>query len=352
MANNNYILGTVGTAEGFINGQRVLNSKTLLNSSISLSTNPTEIRGGENNALIGTLYFDPSMSMTLDDATFSLEYLALKTGSTISAGSTDWATEQITITRANEITVTGTPVPFGNLGKIGFYRVIGGDGEEKQIVFDGQVASASGLEVGDKVCVKYNKTMANAREIKIASNFVPSELYLLVHAPLFLASQSNTANSQKVGEIAIEIPRFLVNPSGDLNLTSNGVATVPLSGSAQKTDNDITSCDSTSYYGKIKEIIWNKDILDDATNIVVADSDIELDSADSETETLRVMALFDGMTMPKQLDNSELTFASSSQAIATVVDGVVTAVSNGTATITVGVNGHPNLVAKAVVTVS
>lgn len=348
---NQYILGTVGIAEGWINGQRVLNSKTLLNSSISFSTNPTEVRGGENNALIGTLYFDPSMSMTLEDATFSLEYLALKTGSTITAGSTDWATEQVEITTANEITVTGTPVAFGALGTIGYYRIIGGDGEEKQITFNGQTASVSGLTVGTKVCVKYNKTMANAREIKIASNFVPSELYLLVHAPLFLATQSNTASSQKVGEIAIEIPRFLIDPSGDLNLTSNGVATVPLSGSAQKTDNDVTSCDSTSYYGKIKEIIWNKDILDDATNIVVSDSDVEIEVG--ETQTLKVLALFDGMTMPKTMNNADLTFASSSTSIATVSgEGVVTGEGAGSATITIGVTGHSNLVAKAVVTVT
>lgn len=346
----NYILGTVGYAEGFLNGQRVLKSKTLLNNSISFAVSPTEVRGGEGNALIGTMFFDSTFNMSLEDATFALEYLALKTGSAISTGSSDWKTETITTSVANEITVTGTPVDFGGFGKVGFYRVAGTD-DEIQIEFNGQTAEVQGLAIGTKVCVTYNVNIANAREIKIASNFVPSELYLLVHTPLFKAGSTDTASSQKVGEVVIEIPRFLIDPSGDLSLTSNGVASVALNGSAQVTFDNTGSCDNSSYYGRIKEIIANADILDSATNIVVSDSDIDL--LVDETQALEVMALFGGLTLPAKLDNTDLTFVSDSTTVATVdANGVVEGKSAGTAIIDVTITGHANLVAKAVVTVS
>ena len=347
----NYILGTVGYAEAFLNGQRVFKSKTLLNNSISFSVNPTEVRGGEGNSLIGTLFFDSTFNMSLEDATFSLEYLALKTGSSITTGVTDWVTETITTSVANQITVTGTPVDFGGYGKVGFYKIVGTD-EEYQIAFEGKNASVEGLAVGSNVCVTYNANNANAREITIASNFVPSEVYLLVHTPLFTAgSNNNMSDSTKVGEVVIEIPRFLLDPSGDLNLTSNGVATVALNGSAQVSFGTADTCDNKGYYGKIKEVIKNADILDSATNIVVADSDIDLSV--NETQTLEVMALFGGLTLPTKLNNADLTFASSSTTIATVSStGVVTGKANGSATIDVTVPNHANLIAKAVVTVS
>ena len=347
---NSYILGSVGYAEGFINGQRVLKSKTLLNNSISFSVNPTEVRGGEGNALIGTLFFDSTFNMSLEDSTFTLEYLALKTGSSITTGVTDWATEQITTDVANEITVTGTPVDFGSFGKVGFYRVAGSD-EEHQITFNGKVATVNGLASGSKVCVTYNATNANGREIKIASNFVPSELYLLVHTPLFKAGSNTTSESQKVGEVVIEIPRFLIDPSGDLSLTSNGVATVPLNGSAQVTFDTTATCDNRGFYGRIKEIINNANILDSARNIVVADSDIDLEV--NEEQTLVVYALFDGLTLPTKIDNADLTFTSGSSSVASVSSaGVVKGLTAGTSVIDVVVTGHSNLVAKAVATVT
>lgn len=347
---NSYILGSVGYAEGFLNGQRVLNSKTLLNNSISFSVNPTEVRGGEGNALIGTLFFDSTFNMSLEDSTFALEYLALKTGSAITTGVSDWASEQITVATANEITVVGTPVDFGGFGKVGFYRVAGSD-EEHQIEFEGKTAQVTGLAEGTKVCVRYNANNANGREIKIASNFIPSELYLLVHTPLFKAGSSNTSESQKVGEVVIEIPRFLIDPSGDLSLTSNGVATVPLSGSAQVSYDTTDSCDDRGFYGRIKEIVTNADILASAKNIVVADSDIDLEV--NEEQTLVVYALFDGLTLPTKLNNADLTFTSASGTVASVSSaGVVKGLAEGNSIIDVVVTGHSNLVAKAVVTVT
>ena len=346
----NYILGTVGYAEGFLAGSRIFKSKTLLNQSISFSVSPTEVRGGEGNALLGTMFFDSTFNMSLEDATFSLEYLALKTGSSITAGTSDWTTEQITTSVANEITVTGTPVEFGNFGKVGFYRVVGTD-DEIQITFNGKKASVEGLAQGTKVCVTYNTVKSNGREMKISSNFVPGEVYLLVHTPLFQAGSTSTAQSQKVGEVVIEVPRFLIDPSGDLSLTSNGVASVALNGSAQVSYDTATSCDNNGFYGKIKEIIFNADILDDATNIVVSDSDIDLGVA--ETQTLEVLALFGGLTLPKKLDNTDLNFTSASTSVATVsASGVVTGVGVGESVVDVTITGHANLVAKAVVTVS
>ena len=233
-----------------------------------------------------------------------------------------------------------------------WYSLAGSDDWTK-ITFDGKNATVQGLPAETTVCVKYMKADATAEEFIVSSAFIPSQCYALLTLPLFKSGTDaqSYSSSSKVGEVQVEIPTFLFDGAQELSLTSSGVATTSLSGSALATFTGNEGCDADGYYAKLKQIIYNKDEFDDVKAIVIADSSIDLTVG--ETQALEVYALYGGNVAPKLLDNAKLTFVSSEESYATVDDtGLVTAVAQGASTISVNVTTKPALEAKAVATVT
>lgn len=350
-----FILAGVGTIQLFdpSTGDLIVTSKTLTDSGISFSVTAEDVRGGMANKLLGQYFHDSGMSLTLTDALFSLQYLSLNVGGTISVGGNVMTNDQITTTVENQITVPTTPQSFSTLGTIGWYSTAGSDNWTK-ITFNGNTATVSGLAVGSIVCVKYIIADATMEQFTVSSAFIPSQCYALLTLPLFKAGTDNTTSytsSSKVGEVQVEIPNFILAGAQDLSLTSSGASTTALSGNALATFDGTEGCNGDGYYGKLKQVVYNKDEFADVQAIVISDSSIDL--ASTETQTLQVYAVYGSGIAPKLIDNSKLTFTSGTTATATVATtGVVTAVATGNSVITVTVTSKTSLVAKCVVTVS
>jgi hypothetical protein len=118
---NKYVLAGVGNIQ-FIDkssGEIVITSKTLTSSGMNFTISSEDVRGGLANQLLAKYFHDSALTLSLEDALFNLEYLAVNVGSTITVGSDVMTTEQITTTVANQITVTDTPQQFSTLGTIG-----------------------------------------------------------------------------------------------------------------------------------------------------------------------------------------------------------------------------------------
>lgn len=353
-----FVLASVGNVQLFnpATGELIVTSKTLTDSGINFSVTAEDIRGGMANALIAQYFHDSAMGLTLTDALFSLEYLALNVGGTISASADVMTSEQVVVSEANKITVSDTPQKFGNIGTIGWYSIKGLDSWSK-IVFDADTKTANvpDLPIGTEVCVKYIHTDASAEQFTVSSAFIPSQCYAILTLPLFKAGTESTTSytsSSKVGEVQVEIPNFILSGAQDLSLTASGASTSSLSGNALVTYSGAEGCDGDGYYAKLKQITYNKDEFADVKSIVIADSDIDL--AEGETQTIQVYAIYGGITAPKLIDNSKITFTSETQSVATVGNhnGIVEAVSGGTSIIEAVITNKPNLNAKAVVTVS
>lgn len=350
-----FILAGVGDIQLFdqSTGDIIVTSKTLTDSGISFSVTAEDIRGGMANAILGKYFHDTAMELTLTDALFSLEYLALNVGGTISASANVLTMEQITTTVADTITVTDTPQNFGNVGKIGWYSISGKDNWQK-ITFSGKDATVSNLPVGTTVCVKYIHTDASAEQFTVSSAFIPDQCYAILTLPLFKAtvgSDASYTSSSKVGEVQVEIPNFLLAGAQELSLSASGASTTALSGSALATYTGQEGCSDSGYYAILKQVVYNKDEFADVKAIVIADSDVDL--LVDETQTLEVYAIYNGVKAPRLLNSSQLTFTSSDDTCAEVsTAGVVTAKAAGSANIEVVVTGHSNLNAMAVVTVT
>ena len=350
-----YLVAGVGTIQLFdpSTNALILTSKTLTEEGINFSSTAEEARGGAGNALLGKYYHDSTFGLTLTDQLFDLQYLALNCGGAIQAGSDVMTNEQVTISVANTITVAQTPVEF-NGQVIGWARKASeSDSAYRLITFTGKNATIEGASVGDIYCVKYFYNSSSARKFIVNTAYIPATVHAIATFPLFKAGTSteNYTSSSQIGEIQIDIPNFMLEGAQELSLTSGGISTASLSGSALATYSGNGGCSNGGYYAIITEHIYGKSVWDNVVSLAVYDSDIDLASA--ETQTIAVYAIYSDGTVPSKIDNSYLTFTSSNDAVATVTSaGVVTATGVGTANIEIVATDNTNLSAYAVVTVS
>lgn len=354
MSTNKYIMAGVGTAMFFDGaGNQIFKARALTDSGFNISTSKEEIRGGQSAALQGQYFHTTQFEVTLKDAIADLNYFALQVGGEIKAGGDVFRTEQVTA-EENSITVSGTPKEFGDYGVIGWYSYLGED-TTKTITFDGKKATASGVKAGDKICVTYVETSDSARAFEVATEFIPAEGRLVFTMPLFNASATKKADTaSQIGQLIVDVPRFQFNGSVDMSTAMSSSTSVDISGMALQAGT--SGCSGKGYYAVITEDIYDKNAFDNVYAIVVEDSDIDLKQG--ESQTLRVMALYNDGTTPSVVDNAKLTFtvseANSGSTYAQVdAGGKVTAQSsNGTAIVEIKVTEKQALTASATVTVT
>ena len=348
-----YVIAGVGSAELIdkTSGEKVADANTLVNSGMNFTVTAEDIRGGLANKLLAQYFHDSGLAITLEDALFDLNYIAINTGSTISVGGDIMATEQVTST-LNTITVTDTPRPFLGLGTIGWYQVAGTTTWTK-ITFNGSVATTT-IASGQTVCVRYVVADTASEQITVSSTFIPDQCYLLLTLPLFKTGMDTTvySSASKVGEIQVEVPTFQLSGAMDMALTSSGTTTSSISGNALSSVVASGGCSNDGVYANIKKIIVGQDEFANVLNIAVLGGDIDLTVSD--TMTLSVIKYYGAKIANSIVENSKLTFTSTATGVATVGahTGLVTAVSAGSALIEISVTTVPALTTVANVTVT
>lgn len=298
-------------------------------------------------------FHDSLLESNITDALFDMTYIALNVGGEITVGGDSLVTESVTTTTANEVTVTGTPVAFGNAGLVGWMTIEGEDNWQP-ITFTGQTAEVADLPSGTNVCVRYNAYDDAMKQFIIPSNVIPSEIHVVMTYPLFAATTDvqSLSTSSKVGELIVDIPRFQFNGSVELSLTSSGAATSNLSGSALAV-NDTINCSDMGRYGTVKLRTFGGNWYDNLIAMAVDGAEMSMQTGD--TKTLKVVGIFQdkGTTLTGVLNNANLTFTSSSSSVASVsTAGVVTAAGTGTATIEIVATDKPSVHGYAEVNVT
>lgn len=271
------------------------------------------------------------LDLTITDALFDMQYLALNAGGNITIGGDSIVDEQITVTTENQITVAGTPVDFGNAGTVGWFS-IPGENNWTPITFVSQTATAT-VAQGTTVCVKYNANDDAINQFVIPANVIPSEIRLEMVFPLFSADSDKLTLSSQVGELIISVPRFLLNGSFDLSMTATGASTSELSGSAL-VSYEAKGCNDLGQFATVKQREYGKKWYDDLTTIAVDNADIRLTNGGSTT--LKLYGIYgNGTAMStKALDNTKMTYTVDPSNIATVnAAGVINATAEGKATI-------------------
>lgn len=294
-------------------------------------------------------FHDSLLEMTITDALFNLQYLALNVGGNITIGGSSLVTESVTTNALNQITITGTPVAFGNAGTVGFYTIEGQE-DYKSITFVGKTANVSNLPIGSKVCVTYNSNDDAMQLFTVPSAMIPGEVHLIVTYPLFAGGITNQtlSTSSQVGELIVDIPRFQLSGSMSLDMTASGVSNTPLSGQALAYYTT-TNCNDMGAYATVKMKIYGKNWSEDLESMAVDGAEISMNTG--EKLTLKVVGVFSG-GITGVLNNSNLTFTSGTQTTATVSNvGEVEAKQAGTTIIEITATDKPDVKAYAEVTV-
>ena len=352
MAKQHFLAG-VGRALLFKGNDLIGVAKTLTESTFDFSITPEDVRGGQGNGLLGRYFHDSNMQVTLVDAMFDLQYMALSLGVNLESGGLSVKEEELTVGADSTVTASEIPVAF-NGSMIGWYKKPS-DTEWSIGTFTGSKMAISGASQSDPYCVKYFYINENAKSIKIKSQYVPSELHVVIMNDLYSGDVGTQSDATRYGRLITDIPRLQMDGNQTLNLAASSAATINLTGSALAVLSGDT-CEEDPYYGTMTEEIYGAKWQDDVVALAVENSDIEL--AKSASETLIVRAVFGAGMASQRKDNSNFTFSvvstPASTATGATVDtkGVVKAGTQaGVAVIQVVLTGEPN-VAPAFVTVT
>lgn len=352
MAKQHFLAG-VGRALLFKGNDLIGVAKTLTESTFDFSITPEDVRGGQGNGLLGRYFHDSNMQVTLVDAMFDLQYMALSLGVNLESGGLSVKEEELTVGVDGTVTVSETPVAFSG-SMIGWYKKPS-DTEWSIGTFTGSKMTVSGGSQNDAYCVKYFYINENARSITIKSQYVPAELHVVIMNDLYAGDVGSQSDATRYGRLITDIPRLQMDGNQTLSLAASSAATINLTGSALAVLSGDT-CEEDPYYGTMTEEIYGAKWQDDVVALAVENSDIEL--AKSASETLIVRAVFGAGMASQRKDNSNFTFSvvstPASTATGTNVDtkGVVKAGTQaGVAVVQVVLTDEPN-VAPAFVTVT
>ena len=344
MAKQHFLAG-VGRALLFKGNDLIGVAKTLTESTFDFSITAEDVRGGQGNGLLGRYFHDSNMQVTLVDAMFDLQYMALSLGVNLESGGLSVKEEELAVGADSTVTASETPVAF-NGSMIGWYKKPA-DSEWSIGTFTGSKMAISGASQNDVYCVKYFYINENARSITIKSQYVPSELHVVIMNDLYSGDVGSQSDATRYGRLITDIPRLQMDGNQTLNLAASSAATINLTGSALAVLSGDT-CEEDPYYGTMTEEIYGAKWQDDVVALAVENSDIEL--AKSASETLIVRAVFGAGMASQRKDNSNFTFSvvstPASTATGTTVNasGVVKAGTQaGVAVIQVVLTGAPDV---------
>ena len=146
------------------------------------------------------------MTINVVDALFDLRYLGLTLGVPVEQGGLSLMEEELTAAVAGSLTLTETPVAVdGSL--IGWYKKPA-DTDWTVGTITGQTMTIVGSQANDVYCVKYFYINENAESLTIKSQYVPSELHLVLLFDLFAADINVVTNQDRYGRLIVDIPRY------------------------------------------------------------------------------------------------------------------------------------------------
>lgn len=318
--------------------------KTLLDSSIETTLSNTDVRAGKGNQLQYIYYHTAEMNITINEAQFSLEFLALNTGSSIETGANIWTEESVTVTNGAGVVTQGTPLAIQTQTIYGW--VTKEDGTVERVAFNGASFTLADSSYNGTVCVRYYTNDAAARKVTVYADMLPSTIRLVMVGTL--ASSDSTTN--QIGTVQIEVPRASMTGAFTLSMTPDAVAQTPLSVRALASTETAGGCSGNRpIYATITEKINGAKWYDNVIALAIKGGDFTMTNGTSKQ--LQVYAIKNDGSAAFLAPVNGITFASDKVATATAEGGLVVAKAVGTTTIKATITDMPEIDANVIVTV-
>ena len=318
--------------------------KTLLDSSIETTLSNTDVRAGKGNQLQYIYYHTAEMNITINEAQFSLAFLALNTGSSIETGANVWTEESVTVTNGVGSVTKGTPLALQTQTVYGW--VTKEDETVERVTFSGAQFTLADTSYDGTVCVRYYTNDSAARKVTVYADMLPSVIRLVMVGTL--ASSDSTTN--QIGTVQIEVPRASMTGAFTLSMTPDSVAQTPLSVRALSSTVNGGGCDGNRpIYATITEKINGAKWYDNVIALAIEGGDFTMTNGTSKQ--LQVYAIKNDGSAAFLAPVNGITFASDKPATATVEGGLVVAKAAGTTTIKATITDVPEIDANVIVTV-
>lgn len=312
----------------YYNGILACTGTTNLNTSIEVSMQEQNVNAGKGNKLIYSYKYGRELAVNLEAANWDIRYIAAQTGSQIAEGLTDVYRLAENVQVTNGIGVLNS-IPVGDVAvELASGLIITVSPDAKTIDL-----TKHGIR---NECVKatymYNRV---AKSLTIDSETSPF-VYELV-----LSADKHNNRLGKIGTVQVVIPSY--QPSGNftMSFTPDGVSSTTIEGKALSVEGD--SCqDGSAVYAYVKEFT------DASTTVEVAEiaaTPATMNLATGDNAEISVIGLKGALYAPIQFEASDCSFVTEDADIASVdSDGVVTAISSGSTTITIDYDGKTDTV--------
>lgn len=274
------------------------------------------------NKLYGRYAHTSTFDLKLTDAMFSLEYLAMNTGSDVTLGGDAMKDEKLTVSNG-KITLSYEAKPMvGNTNTYAYVKKSGTDeGYQRYAVTNKKEVALDASLNDSEVCVRYMYHNDIASKITISANFIPKTLTCILEANLYNGGSCDVETSTLAGKVIIKVPRFMLNGSQELSMSASGVSNTSIEGSALASG--CAGCDGDGVYAEIVQVLENKTAADMFASIVVEDKNQSAKAGDKIE--LNVYACpVDGAPIKLGVDKYEVAVSGSGQS--TYANGVITVV--------------------------
>ena len=297
-----------------VNGQLAFTGTTSLNTSISVSMEDQEITGGKGNKTLYKYKYGRKLAPSIEMAEWNLAYIAANVGSTVFEGLKDVFAVAECVTLTNGV---------GTLNKVptGKVFVEKADGTTVEVEPVGSTITVGTLNGKVLATYQYNTTV---KRVTIDAESTP-----LVGELVMTADKHNNKKG-KVGEVQIDIPSFQLSGTFDISLEASGTTTTKLDGDALAVEG--ASCADGSVYAYISEIPSV------ASSVAVNDLAVTpavINIAVNEEKKLNIIGIKGGLYSNVSIDAKDCVISSDEPSKATVSNGVVKGVAEGTTYINV-----------------
>lgn len=243
---SNFFLAGVAKATLFDGDELIGVAKTLVENIFELQVSQEFIRGGGNGDLLGVYTHSPTLSVSIENALFNLDYIRLQTGGQVKIGSDYLGCEVVKCIEDGVIQVSNTPLKFYNS------QLICGWLEDNTVIeFEGKIAKNNVFKSGEFYSIKYYWNVPEIRELTIPSTILPKEIRLVLDINVYF-TDTDFKSLKRYGKIQINIPRFQLNGNVSIPMSMTGYSTSRLDGVALLARGN--GCND-GYYAKISEDI-------------------------------------------------------------------------------------------------
>lgn len=201
---------------------------------------------------------------------FSLEYLAMNTGSDVELGGDAMKDEKLTVSEG-KVTLSYEAKPMvGNTNVYAYVKKSGTDeGYQRYAVTNKKEVALDASLNDSEVCVRYMYHNDIASRITISANFIPKTLTCILEANLYNGGSCDVETSTLAGKVIIKVPRFMLNGSQELSMSASGVSNTSIEGSALASG--CAGCEGDGVYAEIVQVLENKTAADMFASIVIED---------------------------------------------------------------------------------